>query len=103
MPIHPDGKLRKGFYPLSSLDGKHNYKRNMRIERDGKVTESVFLHVPDQRIREEIIFLHFMQNYGRWIIQEVVGINILSRDSPWDFEIETSRGDSLNIEIVSIG
>lgn len=101
-PIHPEGKLRRGFYPLSSLVDKHNYKSNMRIERDGSVTESVFLFLPDQRIREEIIFLHFMQNYGRWIIQEAVGVSIMSRDSPWDFQLETSRGDSLNIEVVSI-
>lgn len=101
-PIHPDGKLRKGFYPLSSLEGKHNYKSNMRIERNGKVTEAVFLWVPDPRLREQIVYWHFLQSYVRWIIHDDVGFKILSRDKPWDFEVATSLGGRFNIEIVTI-
>lgn len=100
--ISPRYNSRRRFYPVHSLDGKNNCKPFHRIEPDGSVTERVFLNVPDSRLREEIVLVHFLRSYVRWIYQELVDIRVLARDAPWDFLIEMNTGDRFNIEVVSI-
>lgn len=98
----PPWRQRRGFFPIKSPEGKLNCKPHFRIERDGTAVQSVFLNVPDLRIREYIICIHFLRSYVRWVLQETIGFNILSRDLPWDFAIGMSNGTKVNIEIVSI-
>lgn len=90
------------FYPLSSLDGKNNYKRFVRIERDGSIIERVYLDVPDPSERERLICIHYLRHIARHFLNEDVGINILARDKPWDFTLELSSGEIFNLEITSI-
>ena len=54
------------------------------------------------RLREEIICKHFLSSYVRFILREGVGVNIISRDKPWDFEISLSNNDHFYIEVTSI-
>jgi hypothetical protein len=99
---HPWLNTRKGFYPIHSIDGKENCKTHFRINRDGSVVQSIFLNIPNSRLREKIIFIHFIRSYVRWVIQDIVGLNIINRDEPWDFEVQLSNGDQFNLEIISI-
>ena len=101
-PNLPNLKSRKGFFPTSALEGMRNFNRIFRIERDGSVTECVHLWVPDQRLREQIICMHFLRNYVKRVIQEEIGVRFVRRDEPWDFEIEVSTGDAFNLKIVAI-
>lgn len=59
------------------------------------------LFVPDARHREFLICLHFLRGFGMSLSQEL-GINIVTRDDPWDFRVELSTGSTLNIEITAI-
>ena len=93
---------RSGFYPVTSLDEKRNYKRFYRIEQDGSIVERVFLNVPDSAHREHLIFLHYLKHLVKLFKDQKIGINVLSRDNPWDFKIEISTGEIFNIEITSI-
>jgi hypothetical protein len=96
-------KIKKSsFYPVSSLDGKNNFKEFKRIERDGSIIERVFLDISDPSKREEIICLHYLRHIGRHFYDESFGVNILSRDCPWDFKVELSLGHTFNLEITSI-
>lgn len=93
---------RDVFYPRDSLEGRSNFKRYFRIERDGSITEYVLLNIVDKRQRESVICTHFLQFLVQHIIKDDVGINILSRDQPWDFQLELSTGETFHLEIVSI-
>lgn len=96
-------KLRRAdFYPKSPLAGKRNFKRVLRIERDGSVTGRVFLDVPDPSHREYLICIHYLRHLARNLLASDVGVNIKSRNNPWDFELELSTGDDFNVEITSI-
>lgn len=90
------------FFPRKELEGKSNYKRYFRIERDGNTTEHILLHVPDIRLREQIICTHFLSFITKNILKEETGVVINSRDDPWDFSLELSNGSTFNLEIVSI-
>lgn len=90
------------FYPLSSLDGKNNYKRFVRIDKDGSILERVYLDVPDQSERERLICIHYLRHIAHHFLNENIGINFISRDNPWDFSIELSSGQIFNLEITSI-
>lgn len=93
---------KSSFYPVKSLENKSNYKRYYRIERDGSIFERIFLDIPDPAIREQLICMHYMQYYVRVFLKELIGINIISRDNPWDFKIEIVNKEIFNIEITSI-
>lgn len=90
------------FHPVCKLDDKSNYKPYYKIERDGTIFERIFLDIPDVSIREYIICLHYLRYYVKVFLKEQVGVNIISRDDPWDFKIELSTGEKFNIEITSI-
>lgn len=93
---------QSSFYPVSKLDDKSNYKRFVRIERDGSLVERVFLNVPDPSERERLICLHYLRHITRHFLKEDVGVNILARDNPWDFSLELSTGSFFYLEITSI-
>ncbi len=43
---------KSSFYPVESMDNKHNYKRWFIVNTNGMVTEHVFLDVTDPSHRE---------------------------------------------------
>ena len=94
--------IKTGFHPTGSLEGKQNYKKFLRIERDGSVVERVFLDVPDARHREQLICLHYLRFLAQNIFDEDIGINVLERDNPWDFKLELSNNLKFNLEITAI-
>jgi len=96
-------QLRKSsFSPVNSLEDKHNFKRYYRLEKDGVVTERIFLDIPVAALREEVICTHYLSFLQRHFIEVPFGVNVLSRDNPWDFGLELSVGVSFNLEITSI-
>lgn len=102
-----DGKIpwqkRKGFFPKNSLEGKNNFLPTIHIFHPNLTPIlGVYLTVPDMRLREQIIFSHYFQQYAKLFADLPLGIWVNKRDNPWDFEIETSQGNKLNIEIISI-
>ena len=46
--------------------------------------------------------MHYLKYYVKFFYKELVGINIISRDNPWDFKIELSSEEVFNVEITSI-
>ncbi len=93
---------KSSFYPLSELSNKQNYKRYYIINRDGTIFEKVFLDIPIPSLREKIICYHYLSRRVKFFETNAVGMNIISRDNPWDFEIELSTGENFNVEITSI-
>lgn len=59
------------------------------------------LAVPDARHRELLVCLHYLRNLGMTMGVQL-GINLIARDDPWDFKVELSTGDELNVEITAI-
>lgn len=90
------------FRPIKPLEGKSNYKRYFRIEKNGSVKERIFLNVPDISLREEIICKHYLSFLVRNFIQNPVGMSFTARDNPWDFGVKLSNGLLFNVEITSI-
>ena len=90
------------YNPINSLDGKKNYKKVFRVEKDGSIVERVFLDIKDKNHRENLIFKHYLRHLTRFFIKQDVGVNILERDKPWDFKCELSNGLCFNVEITSI-
>lgn len=88
--------------PKQDVSKKQNLKTFYLIERDGTVVISYRLHLPESKLREEIICKHFLSNYVSNFINEHVGVKIISRDKPWDFSILLSNNDTLSIEITAI-
>lgn len=95
-------RRQSSFYPVSEFDDKSNYKRFVRIERDGSLVERVFLNVLDPSERERLICLHYLRHITRHFLKEDVGVYILGRDNPWDFSLELSTGSIFYLEITSI-
>jgi len=97
-------KVKKSsFHPNCDMGGKSNFKPCYRIERDGTIFERICLDVPDISLREELICRHYLKMYSKVFLRDtVVGVNILSRDDPWDFKIKFSTKEVFNVEITSI-
>lgn len=95
-------KLGTTFNPNSNLDDKLNFQRFNLIDKEGNIKEKILLFISDTSQRETVIFNHFISRYIRFFIRKTVGLNFLSRDNPWDFEVEISNGERLFIEITSI-
>lgn len=93
---------KHSFYPPEQLSGKSNYCLNFRIEKDGSTTKRVFLEVVDDKTREEIISNHFLRLLAKDILKEDIGVDLISRDSPWDFQFRINKEEVFNVEIVSI-
>lgn len=95
-------KIKSSFYPECDLEDKNNYKRVYYIKRDGTAVEKVVLDVIDPFHRETLIFTHYLRHFVKHFCNNDLGINLISRDAPWDFQIETSDNSKFNIEITSI-
>ena len=94
--------IAKSLYPIHDLEGKNNFQKFILIDRDGKTSTRIILFIPDVKLREELICLHFLTRHVQLFLEQTVGVRYITRDSPWDFEIELSNTDKLIIEITSI-
>lgn len=92
----------KSLNPIQSLEDKNNYQRFFLIEKDGKRTERIILFVNNIELREQIICVQFLSRYVPFFIEEPTGVKFISRDKPWDFEIELSNSEKIILEITSI-
>ena len=90
------------YYPISDIKNKNNYKRYLRIERNGHVTEKILLDLPTQKQREEIVFKHFLKFLGGDIRQKDTCYEIIYRDNPWDFSVQSDFHEKFHVEITSI-
>lgn len=96
-------KIKKSsFHPVESLENKPNYKTYYRIESDGTILERVFLDIPDPSDREQVILLHYLQNYSKIFERKPIKFTVISRDKPWDFKLEIETIGIINLEITSI-
>ncbi|MBF9237184.1 hypothetical protein I2I05_07225 [Hymenobacter sp. BT683] len=95
-------KPAKSFNPIQVLDDKNNYQKFILVEKDGKAKTRIILSIPDIELREQIICNHFLSRYVQIFIEEDIGVRFISRDKPWDFELELSNSEKLIIEITAI-
>ncbi|WP_103071847.1 hypothetical protein [Aquimarina sediminis] len=93
---------KSSFHPIDSLDNKSNYKKYYRIEKNGKIIERIFLDILNPSHRELIICTHYFRNQVKLFLNETIGINIISRDNPWDFKIQLSTNEIFNVEVTAI-
>lgn len=93
---------KSSFHPVGNLEGRNNYKIYYRIEEDGRIKERVFLNISDMNTREHLILFHYLQNEQKIFLNDKFEFNILSKDDPWDFVVETSLGQNFSVEITSI-
>lgn len=93
---------KSSFHPNCEMKDKHNFKPYNLIERDGTIYERIFLDVPDPSFREYLICMHYLKHQVKVFGNRPLGLNIISRDDPWDFKIETSEKEEFNIEITAI-
>lgn len=92
----------KSLNPIHDLDGKNNFQKFILVDRNGKTNTKIILFIPDVQLREEIICVHFLTRHVQLFLEQTVAVKYISRDKPWDFEIELSNTDKLIIEITSI-
>ena len=90
------------YRPVRNLDGKKNFKRYFRIGRDGRTVERILLELPTKKQREEIIFKHFLKFLEGDLKQRVAQYEIISRDDPWDFTVQSSFDEKFHVEITSV-
>lgn len=90
------------FFPIQDLRNKDNYKEYLIIKRDGSTLRRIFLNIFEPEHREYLIFIHYMSRRVKFFYKQAVGFNIISRDLPWDFKVELSSKENLNVEITSI-
>ncbi len=93
---------KSSFHPNCEMKDKHNFKPYNLIERDGTIYERIFLDVPDPSFREYLICMHYLKHQVKIFAKKPMGLNIISRDKPWDFKIETSEKEEFNVEITAI-
>lgn len=92
------------FSPNKELTGKHNFSLHLFIDEAGEVYESVRLNIIDDRLREEVIGIHFSRQYSKmhYPASEDVQFYILDRDCPWDFHYRMHDGKEFFLEICRI-
>lgn len=95
-------KIAKSLNPLQNLKGKNNYQKFILVEKNGSTKTRIILFIPNIELREQIICSHFLSRYVQLFVEQATGVKFLSRDNPWDFEIELSSSENLIIEITSI-
>jgi len=92
--------------PFSPVDNakveRCNCTTRIIIARDGSIRERVALQTITPEHREQLILLHYLRQQRLCFTKEEIGVNILTRDAPWDFEIELSTGERLFVEITAI-
>lgn len=94
--------IHSSYYPVRNLDGKRNFKRYIRIERDGRAVERILLELPTKGQREKIILKHFLMFLEGDLKQQVAQYEIIDRDNPWDFTVRSSFDEEFHVEITSI-
>lgn len=92
----------KEFNPIHGLESKNNFQRFFLVEKNGETKERIILFVSNIDLREQIICNQFLGRYVMLFIEKPIGIKFISRDKPWDFEIELSNSEKLILEITSI-
>ncbi len=95
-------KIATSFNPIENLEGKNNYQKFTIIERNGEIKERIILFLNNSEVREKVICNHYLSRYVQLFLEEPTGIKYISRDNPWDFEIELSNSEKIVIEITSI-
>jgi hypothetical protein len=95
-------EITKSLNPIRELEGKNNYQEITLIAKDGKTKTRIILFIPNVEIREQIICRQYLSRYVQLFLEETIGVKYVSRDNPWDFEIELSNSEKLIIEITSI-
>lgn len=95
-------KKRSSFHPNCDMSDKKNFKTFNLIERDGTIFERILLDVPDVSLREYLVCVHYLKQQIKVFNKEPKMFNIISRDKPWDFYIETDYNENFNVEITSI-
>lgn len=90
------------FFPINDLKDKTNYKEYLIVKKDGKILRRIFLNVFNPEHREYLIFMHYISRRIKFFYKSQVGLNILSRDKPWDFKVKLSSNEIFNVEITSI-
>ncbi|RSY85976.1 hypothetical protein DAH66_09800 [Sphingomonas koreensis] len=94
---------RDAFSPIDNAQvERRNCTTRIIIGRDGSIRERVALQTISPEHREQLILLHYLRHYGLCYVEDVMGLNIVSRDAPWDFEIELSTGEHFFVEITAI-
>lgn len=92
----------KALNPIHNLDGKQNYQRFILVEKNGNTRERIILFISNIELREQVICIQFLSRYVQLFLEETTGIRFISRDKPWDFEIELSNSEKFILEITSI-
>lgn len=95
-------KIAKSLNPIQQIENKNNFQEFILVKRDGKTKKRIILFVSNIELREQIICTHFLSRYVQLFIEKPTGIKFVSRDSPWDFQIELSNSENLILEITSI-
>ena len=95
-------KIAESLNPLQNLEGKHNYQKFILVEKNGNTKTRIILFIPNIELREQVICTHFLSRYVQLFLEQTIGVKFLSRDNPWDFELELSNSENLIIEITSI-
>ncbi|WP_293916082.1 MULTISPECIES: hypothetical protein [unclassified Sphingobacterium] len=95
-------KRAKSLNPIQELNDKNNYQEFILVEKDGSVKKRIILFITNIEIREQVICNHFLSRYVQLFVEEPTGIRFVSRDSPWDFEMELSNSEKIILEITSI-
>lgn len=90
------------FSPIDQTVQRHNCKTRLLIDRDGSVIEHVALQVADPAHREQLILQHYLRHYAFSFAGVPLGVNIWSRDDPWDFDVGLSDGSRFFVEITAI-
>lgn len=93
---------RSGFYPVVLPPDAPNCKLYSYVLHDGTCVDHVYLDIADMRERERLIMAHYLRHMQRFYVDRSVQTRVVTRDDPWDFELETALGESFNVEIVSI-
>lgn len=95
-------KIATSLNPVQGLDNKNNYQEFILVDRNGNTKKRIILFVTNIETREQIICNHFLSRQVQLFIEKPTGIRFVSRDNPWDFEIELSNDERLILEITSI-
>ena len=94
---------RNGFSPVDNdRIERRNCKTQIIVGRDGGLRERVALQAVSPEHREQLILLHYLRNYAHCFSEEPIGVDVLSHDAPWDFDIALSNGERFFVEITAI-
>jgi len=94
--------IAKSLGPIQELTDKNNYQEFVLVKKNGETKTRIILFIPNVDLREQVICNQFLSRYVQLLLEEPTGVKYISRDRPWDFELELSNSERLIIEITSI-